>query len=41
MSRFISVEDVIRETSAYLDSNGWSYKVPSTDMLVYQFSPNN
>ena len=35
MSRFISAEDSIRETSAYLDIKGQSYKVPSTSMIRY------
>eukprot|EP00978_Attheya_sp_CCMP212_P041892 scaffold246347_cov47-Attheya_sp.AAC.1 len=41
MSCFISLEDIIRETCAYLDDNGWYYKVPSSCMLAYQFSPNH
>eukprot|EP00978_Attheya_sp_CCMP212_P010158 scaffold24367_cov73-Attheya_sp.AAC.2 len=43
MSRFISLEDIIRETCTYLDDKGGqSYKVPSSRMLAYhQFSPNH
>eukprot|EP00978_Attheya_sp_CCMP212_P035051 scaffold150431_cov65-Attheya_sp.AAC.5 len=36
-------KDIIRETRAYLDDKGQSYKVPSSRMLAfaYQFSPNH
>ena len=41
MSHFISVEIIIMETSAYLDSKDRPYKVPSTRMLAYHFSRNH